>query len=118
MARLLDLPTEVSIGVSPHYTCVHSVIDTLDQTLDKIGSYLPSADDILRYAFTCKRTLNVVYDARAPLWRAAFAELYDLPAGKTVTAIRAKCVQRDILRCRTVFKLGNGYVGRGRFEKY
>ena len=87
------------------------------EILDKIAYNLPHVDDILSFAKTCSATRNAVYDLHATCWRRRFAKLYDLPPVKAVSAIRAKFVQRDLLRFRLIFKLGNGRAARGRFNK-
>ena len=84
---------------------------------NQIAGYLPNAHDIVNFANAHKALQDVIYHERAACWRRAFAAVFDLPPVKAVSAIRAKYVQRDILRLRLLFKFGNGLGARGRYTE-
>lgn len=85
------------------------------ETLNHIAELLPSAKDIIALAKTCHTTKNAIYDTHASCWRRRFCSLYDLPTAKSVAIIREVFVQRDLLRFRLIFKLGDGRAIRGLF---
>lgn len=87
------------------------------ETLNQVAGSLPTKDDILNMAMTCRHISKVIFHPRATCWRYAFTNIYDLPPCKAVPTIRAKFIQRDLLRYRLVFKLGNGVCARGRINK-
>lgn len=88
------------------------------ELVNEIAAYLPTYDEIVNLAGTCHYTKNALYDPRAPCWRDRFAALYDLPPCKATTLIRAKLKERNLLRFRSTFKLGDGRAIRGRPSKY
>jgi hypothetical protein len=84
---------------------------------NRIAENLPTAEDIISFAKTCRVTQNAIYDTHASCWRHRFGSLYDLPPTKAVTAIRTKFVERKLLRFRLIFKLGDGRASRGHFTE-
>ena len=84
---------------------------------NRIAEILPTAENIISFAKTCRVIHNAVFDTHASCWRHHFGVLYDLPPTKAVTAIRMKFVERKLFRFRLIFKLGDGRASRGKFTK-
>lgn len=83
---------------------------------NRIAEHLPTAKDIVSFAKTCQVTLYAIYDTHASCWRHRFGSFYDLPPNKAVTAIRAKFVERNMIRFKIIYKLGDGRVARGKIN--
>lgn len=83
---------------------------------NRIAENLPTAKDIVSFAKTCQVTLYAIYDTHASCWRHRFGSYYDLPPNKTVTAIRAKFVERNSIPFKMIFKLGDGRAARGKIN--
>jgi len=83
------------------------------EIFNRIAESLPVAEDIILFAKTCRVIKNAIYDTHASCWRHRFAQVFDLPPAKAVTAIRSKFVERGVLRLRLIFKLGDNRITRG-----
>ena len=80
--------------------------------MDEIACQLDTLTELQALAQTCKQTGYVIYSPQASCWRILFERKWDLPSGKTRSALIKRFYERTAFNWREVtFGLGNGFAG-------